>query len=149
MKYINEFNCRWVRCTSLVLVCLFLANGNLLADPPSDGSEKPPAQLPADEGLTRDSLNDPSLQAPATSAVKAAAATRTTLDRSGARPLAHHRRHHRHHLKPAQEPPVVAIHARPRRHPVVRFVYWWNGWVIRKFHTHIGTVLLGTVGAET
>ena len=36
-----------------------------------------------------------------------------------------------------------------RRNLVVKFVYWWNGWVIRTFHTKFGTVLLGTVGAET
>ncbi len=36
-----------------------------------------------------------------------------------------------------------------RRNPVVGFVYWWNGWVVRTFHTKVGTVMLGTIGAKS
>ncbi len=38
--------------------------------------------------------------------------------------------------------------ARPRA-PLVSFIYWWNGWVVRTFHTRSGTVLLDTIGAKT
>ena len=45
--------------------------------------------------------------------------------------------------------PQIVVQKRAHRNPAVNFVYWWNGWVIRNFHTKFGTVLLGTVGAKT
>ena len=46
------------------------------------------------------------------------------------------------------QPPVVSKKPRPRN-AVARFVYWWNGMIITAFHTKFGTVLYGTIGADT
>ncbi len=35
------------------------------------------------------------------------------------------------------------------RAPLVSFIYWWNGWVVRTFHTRSGTVLYDTIGAKS
>ena len=68
--------------------------------------------------------------------------------------ITHHQ--HRHRAKSRSDTTVVANNAtipvrkpaRPRA-PLVSFIYWWNGWVVRTFHTRSGTVLLDTVGAKT
>lgn len=44
---------------------------------------------------------------------------------------------------------AAITHPPKRRNPVSSFVYWWNGFVIKTFHTRVGTVMLGTIGAKS
>ena len=115
---------------------------------PAYGEDPPPAN--PDDGLTRETFTDPNAPAhpPEPTHTVAHAHRRRTHLRSKNYVSVHHaRRHHRTAKNPAR---IVASSRPPRRrNPVVRFVYWWNGWVIRTFHTKFGTVLLGTVGAES
>ncbi len=103
----------------------------------------------ADDGLTRESLNAAVHPPPAPVAENHRYHRRKILvdpkDAVVVRPL-------REYYRPARKPSAqMASTPAKRRHrnPVARFVYWWNGMVIRKLHTKFGTVLLGTIGAET
>ncbi len=107
------------------------------------------APVKPEDGLTRDTLTEstspPHAPAPAPAPVRTHT-QRTRLNSKHFR-SAHHTRRRRHHRK---SPTQVVVAAPPRRrNPVVSFVYWWNGWVIKTFHTNVGTVMLGTVGAKT
>ena len=109
------------------------------------------APNPPEEGLTRDTFTDPSTppKAPAPSSSPRRTHTkRTQLDSKDFLSVHHARRHHGAARNRTR---VAAAAPRPprRRNPVVGFVYWWNGWVMRTFHTKIGTVMLGTIGAKS
>ncbi len=103
---------------------------------------------PAD-GLTRDTFTDltpqPHPPAPANAPVR----TRTKRTRLDSKDFlsVHHTAHHRVHAKKRTQ--VAATQPVRRRNPVVGFVFWWNGWVLKTFHTKVGTVMLGTVGAKS
>ncbi len=89
---------------------------------------------------------------PAPFAPATAASIDPTSDEAHARAVArrHRRLLRRQQQQAAQNPPQVIVAKPPKhRNPAERFVYWWNGWVIRNLHTKVGTVMLGTVGAET
>ena len=96
-----------------------------------------------DDGLTRDSLSDHGNQ-------ESIPPTDPPVPSVGAM---HHRKrsvrhYHRSHFLAAHQQSEVAVVKKNRRNPVESFVYAWNGWVIRTFHTKTGTVLLGHIGAK-
>ena len=110
-------------------------------------SGKPAVASPGDEGLLREGLGESSHSQSAPVAV----ALPVPSQPKHATRVAHYRpRGHRHHvrLKP-DRPRSIAVRSHSRRNPVVSFIYWWNGLVIRKLHTKVGTVMLGTVGAQS
>ena len=62
------------------------------------------------------------------------------------------RHHHRLRHRPQaveDRPHDVVIKSTHHRNPMESFVYWWNGWVVRNFHTRNGTVMLDTIGAKS
>ncbi len=101
-------------------------------------------------GLTRDSLSDANLtqtRAPRTANHSTARRRRARTDPKdfvASRPHRHPREARQSGSRVAATSPTTK-----RRNPAASFVYWWNGWVIRTFHTKFGTVLLGTVGAKS
>ena len=121
------------------------------------GSENQPTPHAVDDALTRESMADLHPSGPAPSAVTPMTPIRPLPSRVHSRvdpkdfvSRPHHPRHHPvAHGDPKVGSKQVATRPPARRNPAARFVYWWNGWVIRTFHTKIGTVLLGTVGANT
>ena len=109
-----------------------------------------PASNKPGDGLTRDAFADPSAPphapAPAPSAPRPRS-KRTRLDSKDF--LSVHHVHRRAHAKARTQVAVATPHTAKRRGPVVSFVYWWNGLVIKTFHTKVGTVMLGTIGAKS
>ncbi len=126
--------------------------------------------MSTDDGLTRESIAAISRPetahpaGPAKGAAKPTASTPTaepestpTATRRRHRLLVsttgrHHRRwRHRHIARHTQEatPPPASPQTRLRRTFVVKFVTWWNGMVVRNFHTRFGTVKLDSWGADT
>ncbi len=142
--------------------------GALPARAADTGDPKPTPPAHAEEGFTRESLDSlgrpeptPAPSGPivsqrvATAHVVAPRAARSQVDskdfpaRSKAStPIVHRVRIHSG-AKREEAHIVVAKSRSPRRNPVVSFVYWWNGFVIRTFHTKNGTVLLNRIGAKT
>ena len=100
-------------------------------------------------GLTRDSLSDASLASTPSKRPATVTAARRPTATTDPKDFASVHSHHRHHEVRQTRPQVVVTKGSKHRNPVVGFVYWWNGWVIRTFHTKFGTVLLGTIGAKT
>ena len=121
------------------------------------------------DGLTREALDTPpadtSRPTSATPAPPATASARRTTHRattagSSARnknTYASISRHHRRRHAKKSGATLVAKNTSPAkrqasakpRAPLVSFIFWWNGWVVRTFHTRSGTVLLDTIGAKT
>ena len=118
----------------------------------------PPPPASPNDGLTRESLNEPSAPTHAAVTRSATAATaRKHRERAEIDPkdfVAIHRPHrHREvaeHRPAAKKQAIVAV-SKPaaRRNPVESFVFWWNGWVVRNFHTRNGTVLFDKIGAKS
>ena len=145
----------WTATSSILLFYVFgLENSAFGADPNSATGASRQKNHSADDGFTRDSittLDQPAATSaspnrsshPTTSSKVNSAKTRTAANRL-------HLRHRRgKHSKPvAAQSVAVTTKARPRS-AVGRFIYWWNGWVIRNFHTKNGTVLYDKVGADT
>lgn len=130
-----------------LLACLLLA---IPSGASAVGDDKAPAPLAADDGFTRETLSEFDAPEPAPFAPAAAASVETAPDGRDSQAAAHHhRRSLRHHPAGHDPSQTVVIRAVPRRSPVASFVYWWNGFVIKTFHTKVGTVMLGTVGAKT
>ena len=117
------------------------------------------------DGLTRDALDAAPV---ATPAANAPAPLTTTASRRSTRRTAtggrksqtyatfsHHRRHRRAKRREATQVASASFSAKRKpaaakpRAPLVSFIYWWNGWVVRTFHTRSGTVLLDTIGAKS
>ena len=117
--------------------------------------------------LTRDALDTPETPKPAPAPAPShptAARQNSTQRRTAVQStkhsgtyatVSHHHRRHRgtaHYSATAVASRGATIPvrkpARPRA-PLVSFIFWWNGWVMRTFHTRSGTVLLDTVGAKT
>lgn len=128
---------------SLVLAAFLVA--------PVRGEDPPPTS--PDDGLTRETFTDPNTPAhpPEPKHTSGRARTRRThLDSKDFLSVHHAHRHERAARKTATVASAASpSHPSRRRNPVVRFVYWWNGWVIRTFHTKVGTVMLGTIGAQS
>ena len=159
----------WFR-NSLPLLAVTVLSVALAVTLPAQQVPNPVLPGPSGTGdglLTRDALDAPETPKPApTNPVPASHATarRNSAQRQTATEgkkrattyatISH--RHHRHRGKPRADTVVAAnggtIPARKparQRAPLVSFIYWWNGWVVRTFHTRSGTVLLDTVGAKT
>ena len=127
--------------TVLLAVCVV----GLVLPGPLGAVEPPPTSLSDDGGLTRDSLSDFGVPEPAPAVepvpvVSPVAYIRAHSSRRVRRRVAH-RRAARTSVRVVKSAPV-------HRGPVVSFVYWWNGWVIRTFHTTDGTVFLKRIGAK-
>ena len=106
-----------------------------------------PAPLSVGDGLTRDSLNDFGAPEPAPAVAAVPVPSPTLQARLHSR--AAYTRHRRTAHQPPAHRPIQVVKATPaRRNLAVSFVYWWNGWVIRTFHTTNGTVMLKRVGAK-
>ena len=141
----------------LFACCLFTSQAGLSAAASSaDDVDKPAAAQPAEDDFTRESMAELGRPPAPTPAPVAATARHSYPHARRARPdpkdaVVHHVRFRRR--EPEESKPQVATqtHARTHSHrnPVASFIYGWNGWVIRTFHTRFGTVLLGTVGAQT
>ena len=119
---------------------------DLVTIPLPQGNDRAAGTLPADDGLLREGLNQSSHpQAAPILVIKPAAAPAS----QSLRPLVRHHARTQHPVAhPMKKQSALAARTVKPRSPVVSFVYWWNGWVIRTFHTKVGTVLLGTVGAK-
>ena len=119
----------------------------------SPGTAKGTPSFPVEDGLTRESLTDPQTQSAPPAKVPSSAAVGLGERRSTAARARAFRRHRRRlaqaHHTPSGPQVTIFKTAPRRRNPAVRFVYWWNGWVIRTLHTKVGTVMLGTIGAKT
>ncbi len=130
-----------LRSSLAVILALLAAALPLRAAPLS------PAPAWSDGGLTRDSIAEATRPQPSPSAKgrRTSARRRTQTDPKdfGGSAVASRQ------ARPASPLPVVTVQKRANRSPVTGFIYWWNGWVIRTFHTRVGTVLLGTIGAKT
>ena len=129
--------------------------------------------MSTDDGLTRESIAaisrpDPVRATPppktaatnmtakststTTTTAKSTAATRRRTRLLATTSARHHRQWRHRHLARQHEdatPPAPTPAVHPRRNLVVRFVVWWNGMVIRNFHTRFGTVKLDSWGADT
>jgi len=105
-----------------------------------------------DYGLTRDTFTDtsnsPHAPAPAPAAPRPRT-KRTRLDSKDFLSVHHANRHHERVNARDRHVVSAPLHPQRRRNPVTSFVYWWNGFVLKTFHTKFGTVLLGTVGAKS
>ncbi len=136
---------------AIALACggsLFL--DSVKAADPSPHNNLPPSVLSVDGGFTRETLMEFDAPEPAPFAPVPTASVQSTDESTRAYSAARRRRHTRRHRQVAKSPAaVVVVKAAPRRNPVSSFVYWWNGWVIRTFHTKIGTVMLDKIGAKT
>ena len=112
--------------------------------PHHDG--KPTGLNPAEDGLLREGLNEsshpqaaPVLVIKPSSVPKPQSGRTTTLRQTRVQhPVVH----------TAKNQPTSTLRPAKPRSPVISFVYWWNGLVIKTFHTKIGTVMLGTIGAK-
>ena len=123
------------------LVC----NGGLNAADPAPRGDTPPSPLSIDGGFTRETLQEFDAPEPA----PFAAVPTVTVQESDQPVRYRHRPQVRRQRQVTQsQPQVVVVKAAPRRNPVESFVYWWNGWVVRTFHTRNGTVLLDKIGAK-
>ena len=131
------------------LLCLLIVVPNGFSAP---ANNQTPAPLLGDDGFTRESLQE--FDAPPAEPAPLVKAPAASVDESSASSSAsvvirrHHRARHHQEATPDQ-PRDVVVKAAHRRNPVESFVYWWNGWVIRNFHTRNGTVLLDKIGAQT
>ena len=140
-----------------VMICLEVAAPDGTSVAADLGSDKQPTSHAVDDALTRESMADLNRAEPVSPPVTPMIPLRPTPSRVHARmdPKDFVPRHHgARHLSVAKKgaEPVqrqVVAHSNGHRNPAARFVYWSNGWVIRTFHTKVGTVLLGTVGAKT
>ena len=119
------------------------------------------------DGLTRDALETPAAPQPSTNNAPQHVAARhttrhrdTTVARTSKKTKSYatiSRHRYRHRSKSRSHDALTASNNRttpPRRTtlnraPLVSFIYWWNGWVVRTFHTRSGTVLLDSIGAKS
>ena len=118
------------------------------------------------DGLTRDALETPEAPKPAPadslshrSTARRNSTQRRTVTESTKRSATYAtipHRHRRHRAKSQFTTTAVANRSETRvrkpakqRAPLVSFIFWWNGWVMRTFHTRSGTVLLDSVGAKS
>ena len=112
-------------------------------------ANKAPAPNTPDDGFTRESMAELGRPQPTPpprhGSVAATTRKSTQLDPKDFASV-HHRSTHRR-TAPARAQ-VTVVKRQPRRNPVVSFVYWWNGFVLRTFHTKNGTVMLKTIGAK-
>ena len=115
--------------------------------------DKHPATPAADDGFTRESMAELGRPAP-TPVPKGgiAASTRrkhAEIDSKDFVAVHYPVRHHRVAREKPEKPQITVVKHKPHRNAVVSFVYWWNGLVIRRLHTKVGTVMLGTIGAQS
>lgn len=130
-----------------LLACFLMAIPAGFSATPSLDDNPQPALL-GDDGFTRETLTDFNAPEPPAFAAVSTASVEETHRRHYAKTAARHRRQLRRG-RSGQSMPQVVVKSAPRRNPVQSFVYWWNGWVINTFHTKVGTVMLGTIGAKT
>ena len=141
---------------SSALLCLLgMGSVALAAQPGSPPDSSPSMTHSPSAGFTRDSMDaldhpeaapaptkpHPSLSPSAPPANSTRASTAADQVKRG------HRRTVRSNSE-VTKPAASAKRPRPRN-PIARFIYWWNGWVITAFHTKFGTVLYGSIGADT
>ncbi len=131
-----------------MFVCLWMAIPTALTAPATPLGEEQSALL-VDDGFTRETLKELTAPEPAPFATVPTASVEAMHRRHYAKTAARHRRELRRERAGQSPSQVVVVKAAPRRNPVQSFVYWWNGWVIDTFHTKVGTVMLGTIGAKT
>ena len=149
LRKVRRFVARGRRAARLaaaatLLACFFVEATH---GAPARADDKP--LLSNDDGFTRESLTEFDAPEPAPFALAPAASVDEMASEGHARRMAARRRHRLHRQQASQNTPQVVV-AKPakRRNPAESFVYWWNGWVIRTFHTKAGTVLLASVGAK-
>ena len=131
----------------LFLVTLVVACAGELACPfalQAAGAESAPVSM--GDGLTRDSLSDFGAPEPAPAVQSVPVGSPVARARTHSRTFTHH---HAVRRRPVRSSIRVVKRVPARRNPVASFVYWWNGWVIRTFHTTSGTVMLNHIGAKT
>ena len=132
-----------------LLICVPGAGsrGAETADPAA--ADKTHAPNPPDDGFTRESMAElgrpQATPPPRHGSVAATTRKSTRLDPKDFASV--------HHRAPRRQPAparaqVTVVKHQPRRNPVVSFVYWWNGFVLKTFHTKNGTVMLKTIGAK-
>ncbi len=131
-----------------LFVCLSIAIPAAFSAPASTLGEEQSGLL-ADDGFTRETLTDFNAPEPAPFAAVPAASVEAMHRRHYAKAAARHRRQLRSERAAQNSSPVIVVKSAARRNPLQSFVYWWNGWVINTFHTKVGTVMLGTIGAKT
>ena len=131
-----------------LLASLLLAIPTGFSSPPSSLGEDPQSPLLSYDGFTRETLADFNAPEPAAFRTLSTASVEATHRRHYAKTAARHRRQLRRE-RSGQPMPQVVVKGAPRRNPVQSFVYWWNGFVINTFHTKVGTVMLGTIGAKS
>ncbi len=140
-------------CATVLCICLFAAGSGGVPLLAANGSgEKPTAPAPTDEGFTRESMAELGRPEPAPAPSGPIISPRIVRPEVDSKDFVPRRHPQVRRVRPVStHSRLAAVQAHPnrRRNPVVSFVYWWNGLVIRKFHTRFGTVLLGTVGAKT
>ena len=131
-----------------LLVCLLVAgdHGLRAADPTPPEAKPPQAEAATTEdGFTRESLSE--INAP--ESIPPTDPPEPAPYRPHRPKTAVHRVRHFRHAAPAHRQTRLAAAAKPpHRNPAESFVYAWNGWVIRTFHTKTGTVLLQRIGAK-
>ena len=129
-----------------LLACLLVAgNHGLLAANPAAPDLKPASPEPMmEDGFTRESLSE--INAPESIPPTDPPESPASLPRHH-HALVRHPRHARH-LSPTHGETREAAVKPHHRNPVESFVYAWNGWVIRTFHTKTGTVLFDRIGAR-
>ncbi len=130
-----------------LLACFLSAIPAGVSAPPSSLGEDPQSGLLGDDGFTRETLTEFNAPEPAAFATVSTASVQAMHRRHYARTAARHRRQLQRE-RSGQSMPQVVVKSTPRRNPVESFVFWWNGWVINTFHTKVGTVMLGTIGAK-
>ena len=150
-RYLQHKEGTWISLTAIALsICLLATDpaANLVSAAEPTPAQ-PAAHAPAEDGFTRESmaaLGQPDPAPVPTGPIVSPPVVRSLVDSR------HHVIRHRHAMhvqRVRMVSRVAAIRLRPhRRNPVVSFVYWWNGFLIRRFHTKFGTVMLHTVGAK-
>ena len=133
------------RLLAALIFCGAAFSGGLNAAGPSPRVETPPSPLSIDGGFTRETLMEFDAPEPAPFAAVPTVSVEETDQPASFR---HRHRTKRHSRAIQSQPSVVVIKAAPKRNPVESFVYWWNGWVVRTFHSRNGTVMLDKIGAK-
>lgn len=136
----------WTRRFLAAIACCAAAfSGGLNAAGPAPRGDTPPSPLSIDGGFTRETLMEFDAPEPA----PFAAVPNVSVEEADQPTHFRHRHRTKRHPQTTQgQPSAVVIKAPPKRNPVESFVYWWNGLIVRTFHTRNGTVLLDKIGAK-
>ena len=130
---------------SFLIGLLVVCTGGLGFPSPLQAAEPGSTSLSTGDGLTRDSLSDFGTPEPGPAVQPVSVVSPVARARMHSHRLVRHRAVH---PQPVHSAIRVVKHAPARRNLAVSFVYWWNGWVIRTFHTTDGTVMLKRIGAK-